>query len=439
MMMFTRLKHRPIETILLFVTFNLVAVILIGIKSIRISPEIVGFSIAAALAATIAIIRIATKFSEPLARLARQANDADASVTELDIADQQRQDDLGHVARAITRMKGELRARGSEQTASVARLEESMRRLSNGDLNCLLYVSFPQHLEGLRAHLNRLVSMLNVNLSAVHGSIANLREQARSSQADLAVIAERLRGALPTAHKATGAIDVLYRSARLRNDDAVLVNNRLKSIEGSDIRLKEKAEAIIASNDATSLSLDELARIGHSIGSLAIKAEQLSVSLQDRSGSAPGDKAPTAPDTLEAERLCRELANECMQAARAFLTQCRAAESNLSDGTRAARGLALEASHMGSTIQALADPAERMARNSELELQRISLAHLAANETEAVLERSREIVEATEGAMIRMMGEASSMETRLSVFTPSAPDQSGRPSAGAKPNLRCVT
>jgi methyl-accepting chemotaxis protein len=433
MMMFTRLKHRPIETILLFVTFNLVAVILIAVKALRISPEIVGFSIAAALAATFAIIRIATKIGEPMIRLARQANDTDATVTELDIADQQRQDDIGAIARGITQMKGDLRARGTEQTASVARLEESMRRLSNGDLNCVLYVGFPQHLEGLRAHFNRLVSMLSVNLSAVHGSIANLREQARSSQADLAVIGERLRGALPTAHKATGAIDVLYRSARLRNDDAMLVNNRLKSIDGSDSRLKEKAEAIVASQEATSQSLDELARIGHSIGSLAIKAEQLSVGLQARSA------APDGANAAETERLCRELADECMQAARAFLTQYRAAEANLAEGTRAARGLTLEATNLGAALQTVTDPAERMARNSELELQRISLAHLAAQETEAVLARSRDIVEATEGAMIRVMGEASSMETRLSLFTPKAPDQPARPASGTKPNLRCVT
>lgn len=433
MMMFTRLKHRPIETILLFVTFNLVAVILIAVKALRISPEIVGFSIAAALAATVAIIRIATKIGEPMTRLARQANDTDATVTELDIADQQRLDDIGAIARGITQMKGDLRARGTEQTASVARLEESMRRLSNGDLNCVLYVGFPQHLEGLRAHFNRLVSMLSVNLSAVHGSIANLREQARSSQADLAVIGERLRGALPTAHKATGAIDVLYRSARLRNDDAMLVNNRLKSIDGSDSRLKEKAEAIVASQEATSQSLDELARVGHSIGSLAIKAEQLSVGLQARSA------APAGADAAETERLCRELADECMQAARAFLTQYRAAEANLAEGTRAARGLTLEAANLGAALQTVTDPAERMARNSELELQRISLAHLAAQETEAVLARSRDIVEATEGAMIRVMGEASSMETRLSLFTVKAPDQPARPASGTKPNLRCVT
>jgi HAMP domain len=432
MMMFTRLKHRPIETTLLFVTFNLVAVILIAIKAFRISPEIVGFSIAAALAATFAIIRIAKKIGEPVARLARQANDIDANLTELDIADQQRQDEFGTIARGVTRMKGELLARGSEHTASVARLEESMRRLSNGDLNCLLYVAFPQHLEAVRAHFNRLVSMLNVNLSAVHGSIANLREQARISQADLAVIGERQKSALPTAHKATGAIDVLYRSARLRNDDAILVSNRLKSIDGSDIRLQECADAIVTANEATSLSLDELAHVGHSIGSLAIKAEQLSVTLRDCGSSAP-------TDMTEANRLCRELADECMQAARSFLTQCRAADTSLSDGTRAARGLALEAATLGATLQTLADPAERMARNSDLELQRISLAHLAAKETEVVLARSRDIVEATEGAMIRMMGEASAMETRLSLFTPAPPEQPARPANGTKPNLRCVT
>ncbi|WP_137131621.1 hypothetical protein [Rhizobium sp. FY34] len=440
MMMFTRLKHRPIEAILLFVTFNLVAVILIAIKAARISPEILGFSIAAALAAILAVIKIATKIGEPLARLAYQSSDTEAFVSAFDIADQQRHDDIGVIARGMTQMKDDIRARGSEQAASVAGLEDSMRRLSNGDMNCLVTQDFPPQLQGVRAQFNRLVSMLSVNITASHGSIANLREQARSSQADLAVIGERLTAALPTAHKAAGAIDVLYRSARLRSEDAQLVTHRLKSAEGCDLRLKDRAERIIAANDAANLSLDALSTLGHTIGSLAIKAEHLSVSLQNAQAASSGNGADSRrSDSTEASRLCRELADECMAAARSFLAQCREAENSLSDGTRAARGLALEAGSLGSTFQLLTEPAERMARSSELELQRISLAHLATTETEGVLERSRDIVAATEGAMIRMMGEASLMETRLSLFAQKAHEEPARTAASAKSHLRCVT
>lgn len=438
MMMFTRLKHRPIEAILLFVTFNLVAVILIAIKAAGISPEILGFSIAAALAAILAIIKIATRIGEPLARLAYQSTDTDAYVSAFDIADQQRQDEIGVIARGMTQMKDDIRARGSEQADCVSLLEDSMRRLANGDMNCLVTQDFPPQLEGVRAQFNRLVSMLSVNVTASHGSIANLREQARTSQADLAVIGERLTAAMPTAHKAAGAIDVLYRSARLRSEDAQLVTQRLSGSGGCDLRLKDRAERIIAANEAANLSLDALSKLGHTIGSLAIKAEHLSVNLQN----APAPK----PDTGGAEtgstgtsRLCRELADECMAAARSFLAECRAAENSLSDGTRAARGLVLEAGNLGSTFQLLMEPAERMARNSELELQRISLAHLAATETEGVLERSRDIVAATEGAMIRMMGEASLIETRLSLFTQRAHEEPARAAKGAKSHLRCVT
>ncbi|MCY1666202.1 hypothetical protein [Rhizobium sp. SL86] len=437
MMMFTRLKIRPIETILLFVAFNLVAVLLIAVKAMRMSPEILGFSILAALSACAAMGMIALTIDMPLRRLARDAQASQrAGSTPHEGPESRRRDEIGVLARALMRPQPALPETPAQPDETLRRIDETLRRLSNGDLNCQIQEEFEGPFEALRMRVNRLAAMLNVNLYAMRENSAVLKEQARSSQGDLAVIGDRITNAIPTAKKASTALDVLQRSARLRHDDAEFIARRVDALGGTDRQLTETANSLRDAGDGASRSLDRLTELAHAVGDLAIQAEQLSVVLQDE---ARQGEDPAKSDGGEPVRLTRALADSSMQTARNLLRQCRETEQHVAESNRALLRLERSAVQVGSAIAELKEPAERLARNADLEMQRLSLAHLAAAETDNVLARSLDIVQASEGALIRMMSEVSAVETRLAAFQFAAPAQSGRTRAGEKPNLRCIT
>ncbi len=435
MMMFTRLKIRPIETILFFVAFNLVAALLIAFSAMRTSPEILGFSILAALSACTAMVMIALTIDAPLRRLARDAETAQVTGENApERLEARRHDEIGVLARALLRPKPTAPDVPPVSEEMVRRIDEALRRLSNGDLNCQIQEELEAPFEPLRMRVNRLAAMLNVNLYAVRENNALLREQARSSQGDLAIIGDRIANAIPTASKASTALEVLQRSSRLRHDDADLIARRVDALGGTDTQLTQTAVLIREAGDGASRSLDRLTELAHAVGDLAIQAEHLSVVLQPSPGATP-----TGSEGDEAVRLTRALADAGIETAQNLLRQCRETEQHVADANHAALRLERTALHVGSAILDLKEPAQRLARNADLEMQRLSLAHLAAAETDTVLARSLDIVQASEGAMVRMMSEVGAVETRLAAFQFASPAQTGRVRAGEKPNLRCIT
>jgi hypothetical protein len=441
MMMFTRLKNRPIETILLFVTFNLVAVNLIAIKALHVSPEILGFSIAAALAAGAAIVTLAYKLGDPLTRLARHATDWNASESRADLADLARKDHLGTVARGMAQMKTMIRENDAQQSAPLARLEDSLRRLSNGDLAGALQQPFPDALDGLRVRFNRLASMLNLNLSVVARSVRSIREQARSSQADMAVIAERLANVLPTVQKARGSIEIMQKATRLRGEDAASVSRHAIEAADSNARLQNAFAHGRAATAAAHVSFDRLNELVDQVATLAIRAETLAADLDARQGETDTGSGTLSEQAVLALTV-RKFAEDCTGTARGLMLHARDAGHDLGEAHRGLATLQSETQAMGEALSNLVAPADRLSRNVDLEGQRLSLAHLAVGESEVVLCRARDMAEATENALIRIMGEAGTADTRLSLFSLDTPGEeaSGQGQFGSmRPNLRCVT
>ncbi|WP_377296584.1 hypothetical protein [Rhizobium sp. SGZ-381] len=440
MMMFTRLKNRPIEAILLFVTFNLVAVNLIAIKAFHVSPEILGFSIAAAMAAGAAVVTLAFKLGDPLARLARHAGDWDAGDSPADIADRARKDHLGAVARAMAQMKTRIHAQDEQHAVPLSHLEDGLRRLSNGDLASALPQPFPDALEGLRVRFNRLASMLNLNLSVVAGSVGAIREQARSSQADMAVIAERLSAALPALQKTHGSIEIMQRATRLRGEDAASVSRHSAKAANSNARLQDMAADGHAATTAAHLSMQRMRDLVDQVGTLAIRAESLAADLGERQRMPDADAAPhDVSERAALALLLREFAEDCTETARGLMLQSHETGTHLNDALQALAPLKRETETLSGALAELAPAAERLSRNVDLESQRLSLAQTAVGESETVLCRARSMAEATETALIRIMTEAGTADTRLSLFSLDASGEASGSLRSIRPNLRCVT
>ncbi|MCO5731992.1 hypothetical protein [Rhizobium sp. SSA_523] len=433
MMMFTRLKTRSVETGLFLLAVNLATIILMAIMAGGSSRGILGFSIVAALAAIGACIVFIRGVRTPLNHMARQTLAAGTGKVHLDACHLQRSDDLGVLARALVRREEPRIAEPDLSTIHVHAIGEAVRRLSNGDLNCQIGDSLPEPLESLRMRVNRLSAMLNINLYAVRENNAEMKERARASQGDLAIIAERIRNCLPTAAKAMSATDVLHRSAHRRHDDARFIVRQAQEARMHGADMPDLAATAGAALEASSHSLDELTRLAHAVGDLAIEAEALHSALT----AAPTPSEAPIPST--GVPMARALADKAVKTTEQILRQCRETDLLLAEGQRATQRLERMAGHTDKALADLIEPAERLARNVDLETQRLSLAHLAATETDHVLTRALDIVQSTEGSMIRIISEAGSLETRLSTFHLSAPDRDGNRLNGDKPSLRCIT
>ncbi|SIQ16656.1 hypothetical protein SAMN05880590_102371 [Rhizobium sp. RU35A] len=444
MMMFTRLKNQSIETILLLATFNLVAVGLIAIKAARVSPEILGFSIVAAFAAGTAIAILAFKLADPLNRLAQQASEWNRPDTEADLADRERTDTIGTLARGISGLKEAIQDNEADHSAARGVLDEAMRRLSNGDATTLVQQPFPEAMEGLRVRFNRLASMLNLNLSVISRATQGMREQARSSQADLTVIGDRLVNARPAMQKALSAIEVMQRATRLRGEDARLVSRSTAEGQQASWRLGRAAgEAHDAAAAATS-TFGDLSQLIERVGDLAIRAESLASASEQRLRAPSASSHPTAAhgrptvQPIPADAL-RQLAADCTEAARSLMLQYRQVDSHLADTQHALSRVLRETDCVGQALTEMAEPAERLSHNVDLEHQRLTLAHETVGETAVVLERSREIVASTEACLVKVAGDVAIIDTRLSLFAFTQQDEPVRRERGLKPTLRSVT
>lgn len=422
MKMFTRLKRRPIEIILLLVTFNLVGTSLIAIQALQDSPRILGFSIAAAIAACLAIAMIATQVLDPLRRLVRHAHDPETNSASLQHLAAGRNDDFGQLAGIVSSLQEDIaRRKAEERDSPLHRLEESLRKLANGDVATLLYASFPERFDGLRVQFNRLASSLGANIAPACGNAQSVKQQARSSQADLAVMAARLDASLGAVRKTTSALEALTKAARMRHGDASLTARRLTEAAERSAALTAAVGELTEAGRQSLECRDELDSLTHRLADLAVRAER-----------AVAQGAGTSSTTE------RELAGECLSLTRSMMQICRQNALTLDKQQRLHGKLRNEAKFLAMDLSHAVEPADRVARNSDLELQRLTFVQSATREIEGVMSRASAIAGATETAIIRMMSDASAIETRLSLFRIAVPEGPSRTPANG-PNLRSVT
>ncbi|MFD1745239.1 HAMP domain-containing protein [Rhizobium helianthi] len=422
MTMFTRLKRRPIEIILLLVTFNLVGTALIAVQALQGSPRILGFSIAAAIAACLAIVMIASQILDPLRRLVRHAQDPGNKSESIDHLSANRTDELGQLAGIVSGLQGEIaRQKDEEKDSPLTRLEEAMRKLANGDVSNLLYASFPERFEGLRIQFNRLASSMGANIAPACGNAQSIKQQARSSQADLAVMAARLDASLGTVRKTSSALEALSKAARMRHGDASATTRHLAEAAERSAALTAAVGELTEAGQQTLECRDELDTLTRRLADLAVRAE--SAAAQGSGTSATAERA---------------LASECLALTREMMQVCRQNTLTLDKQQRLQGKLRNEAKFLAMDLSYALEPSGRVARNSDLELQRLSFVQSATREIEGVMARASAIAGATETAIIRMMSDASAIETRLSLFRIAVPEGPSRTPANG-PNLRSVT
>lgn len=421
MTMFARLKRRPIEIILLLVTFNLVGTGLVAIMALQGSPQILGFSIAAAVAACLAIIMIASQVLKPLRALVREVDEISADYSQDSSTSHRKGGDIAALADSIGALKAQIQlSNRQEETSALQKLEEVLRQLANGDATQQLQISFPQRLEGLRVQFNRIVSALSANIGLSAGNARSLREQARSSQSDLSVIAARLDASMASAGKSISAIDVLQKAARMRHGDARRLARHGEEARQRTVALTESIGQLSEAMTAARKCSDDLDTLSHRLGDLTVRAETAANSNALVAGRSQG------------------FGQDCLSLARDMMQVCRQNALNLDRQQRLVNRVRHETKFLAMDLEQVHEPAAKLSTSVDLELQRLSFLHAATQEGESVMLRASAIAGATETAVVRMMSDAAAIESRLSLFRVAAPESLGRAPANG-PNLRCIT
>lgn len=421
MTMFARLKRRPIEIILLLVTFNLVGTGLVAIMALQGSPQILGFSIVAAIAACLAIVLIASQVLNPLRALAREVEEISADYSQDNSAHAGKSGDIAALTEGLSALKAQIqRSNRQEEASALQKLEEALRQLANGDASHHLAISFPDRLEGLRVQFNRLASALSANIGLSAGNARSLREQARSSQSDLSVIAARLDASMASAGKSISAIDVLQKAARMRHSDARRLARHGEEARQRTAALTDSVGQLNETMTQARKCSDDLDNLSHRLGDLTVKAETAANSNSLHTGSG------------------QNFGQDCLALARDMMQVCRQNSLTLDRQQRLVNRVRHESKFLAMDIEQIHEPATKLSNSVDLELQRLSFVQTATQEGESVMLRASAIAGATETAVVRMMSDAAAIESRLSLFRITAPESAGRAPANG-PNLRCIT
>lgn len=423
MMMFARLKHQPLEPIQWLLMLNITIAVLVAIQVWALSPVMTGFSILAAASAAIVLyllnIEPARKRQDgPVAAKDRALHPQAANAPLAPKADERVENAGLHPA---TKPSTEDEAR-SEQKAALSRLEEALRRLANGDASSLLHAEFPQNLDGLRFHFNRLASTLQVNLLPTSRAAVELRENAYRAQSNLALFSgriEKMQEATRAVSDATGLIRTTLRNSEA---DMRVLTRTLEDMQNRS----EKANALVLeigahhnTAQAIRLRLDALSR---KTADLAVAAEQF----------------VSAPE-LHRDTIRRNHAGECVDIARTLMQACHEMATTLEAGSRGIAQLRHEQNYLADSLAEQAEPSARLTNNLEQELQRVAVAQTLAREIAAVTTRLCVMADGVESQMMKVMSETTTIETRLSLFNARPANRAGGEKSTAASHLRCVT
>ncbi|EJJ24993.1 methyl-accepting chemotaxis protein, partial [Rhizobium sp. CF142] len=243
----------------------------------------------------------------PLARLAGVTREVADGKLDVEIGSQNREDEIGTMAKALARFKQsliegrELEA-ASEQTRMraenerqqnlaqreaearslqdvVAALDEGLHHLASGDLAYQIETRFPSELESLRVNFNEALATLNETMTAIGGNSMAVRagsEEMRTGADELAGRTERQASSITETANAISAITQSVRVQIERAEQAArIARDAKKETVGSSQIMRETIaamEAIQASSRQINTIISVIDDIAFQTNLLALNA-----------------------------------------------------------------------------------------------------------------------------------------------------------------------
>lgn len=424
MMMFARLKPRPIQPIEWLIALNITIAILLAVQARTFSPVMTGFSILAAFSAGLVLYLLRAEPAPPPLEAPAPMQDQHAlskpAASPLAL-DNDRMTEIAELL-SVIKLAASSNAASAEKLA-LRQLEEAIRRLANGDAAHLLSMNFPEHLDGLRFQFNRLASTLQVNLLPTSRAALDLRENAYGAQESFVLLAAGMDKMHSHAKSLGDAISLMTNTLRTGTRDAERVCQSHRDMQQRSIRAGELVDAIDGHYTTAQNLRQQLDAICRKTADLAIHAEQFA----------------SAPDRHR-EAIRRSHASDCVDIARSLMQACHVMATTLEAGSRDIAQLRHEVSHWTDALTEQAEPADRLAHDLSQELGRISQTQAMTREVASITKQLSIMADQAESRMLKIMSGTTTIETRLSLFKAKPAETLVGISTPTKaPHLRCVT
>ncbi|WP_137133567.1 hypothetical protein [Rhizobium sp. FKY42] len=426
MTMFARLKHQPLQPIQWLVALNITIASCLAFQASALSPVMTSFSILAAVSAALAfyLLRISNVSSAQTPTPAQRPGTDPANQSEAtNCIGLPKDDPMNEIAGLLTSIKpaASSRQESAEQT-SLRRLEEALRRLANGEASILLHEEFPEGTDGLRFQFNRLASTLQMNLLPTGRAAAQLRDNAYRAQSTIALISARMEKMLTGSKALADATVHLGTSLK----DAHTEAERLSRRRVDDLTRTSRMEALttdLAEQHAASLSARQhVYDLSRRMSDLAVRAEQFA-SDPERHGAV----------------FRRSHASDCVSLARDYLQACHDLSRSLEGSTQNLRQLKHEQHALAESLEEQSHSASKLWTTLDQENHRIAISQTVAREVASVTTRLCPMAEDVEAQLMKIMGQTTTIETRLSLFKTRVPEKTTALKTPKAPHLRCVT
>lgn len=177
---------------------------------------------------------------------------------EIELNEQHRGDEIGHLSRALINFRDKLRAsdaaeterqsQQAEQTKVVAQLSTALTRLADGDLTQMIKTPFTGEYDQLRQDYNRTIENLNETIGSVVTRASGIRKKSDDMSASSDDLSRRTENQAATLEQTAAALDELTASVRSAANGAreveEIVGNARKDAQESEPVVKNAVHAM---------------------------------------------------------------------------------------------------------------------------------------------------------------------------------------------------
>ncbi|THV15383.1 methyl-accepting chemotaxis protein [Rhizobium rhizophilum] len=376
----------------------------------------------------------------PLDRLVAFTGAVADGEIEQPVANQERRDEIGSMARALERFRLGLieqqrlsaerrdeRARADEERRQrmaerdseaktlqevVETLDHGLDRLAAGDLAFRIERSFPVDLEGLRSNFNKAIETLSTTLGGIGGNSVAVREgseEMRAGADQLAERTERQAAAISQAATAIQEITGAVKTQIARAEEAERIARAAKDDTAmSGLIMRDT----IAAMEAIQGSSQEINKIVSVIDEIAFQTNLLALNAgveAARAGESGKGFAVVAQEV-------RELAQRSSNAAKEIANLLTKSRGEVDQGVKLVEKAGNALDGIGSHVLSINSHIGEIMESTREEAQTLVDINSSVNQLDAMTQQNAAMVEETTAAIHRLAGEAAEMDQQLGQF-----------------------
>ncbi|TCU15682.1 methyl-accepting chemotaxis protein [Rhizobium sullae] len=409
--------------------------------SIEIATLLTMIGLAALAVMAIATGLITKLLFSPLARLACNTREVAGGKLDVEIGSQNRQDEIGTMAKALARFRQSLIESRELEAASAATraraerdrqenlalreaeaktlqdvvqaLDEGLHHLANGDLAYQIETSFPNELEGLRVNFNEALVTLSETMTAIGGNSMAVRsgsEEMRTGADDLAGRTERQAASIT---ETANAIDAITQSVRVQIQRAEQAERIARDAKKETTGSGEIMRETIAAMEAIQSSSRQINTIISVIDDIAFQTNLLALNAGVEAARAGESGKGFAVVAMEV----RELAQRSSSAAKEIASLLQKSTHEVETGVSLVERAGVALTGIGSHVEHINGQIHEIMESTREEADTLRQINKAVSELDSMTQQNAAMVEETTAAIHRLAAEAVEMDRQLGNFT----------------------